>query len=47
MGTRQHENLNGLLRQYQPKGLCMRDVTQARCDHIADAEQPTTKAIRI
>lgn len=31
-----NENFNGLLRQYLPKGGCMRDITQAQCDHIAD-----------
>jgi IS30 family transposase len=31
-----NENFNGLLRQYLPKGLCMRAVTQAQCNHIAD-----------
>jgi IS30 family transposase len=31
-----NENFNGLLRQYLPKGMCMRNVTQAQCDHIAD-----------
>jgi IS30 family transposase len=31
-----NENFNGLLRQYLPKGMCMRTVTQAQCDHIAD-----------
>ena len=31
-----NENFNGLLRQYLPKGVCMRDVTQPQCDHIAD-----------
>ena len=31
-----NENFNGLLRQYLPKGMCMRAVTQAQCDHIAD-----------
>ncbi len=31
-----NENFNGLLRQYLPKGSCMRNVTQARCNQIAD-----------
>lgn len=31
-----NENFNGLLRQHLPKGSCMRHVTQAQCDHIAD-----------
>ena len=31
-----NENFNGLLRQYLPKGTCMRPVTQAQCDQIAD-----------
>lgn len=31
-----NENFNGLLRQYLPKGSCMRTVTQARCDQIAN-----------
>jgi IS30 family transposase len=31
-----NENFNGLLRQYLPRGVCMRNVTQAQCDHIAD-----------
>lgn len=31
-----NENFNGLLRQYLPRGTCMRDVTQLQCDHIAD-----------
>ena len=31
-----NENFNGLLRQYLPKGVCMRNVTQAQCAHIAD-----------
>ena len=30
-----NENLNGLIRQYLPKGMCMRGVTQAHCDYIA------------
>ena len=30
-----NENFNGLLRQYLPKGTCMRNVTQARCNQIA------------
>jgi IS30 family transposase len=31
-----NENFNRLLRQYLPKGTCMRHVTQTQCDHIAD-----------
>ena len=31
-----NENFNGLLRQYLSKGVCMRNVTQAQCAHIAD-----------
>src|ERR1700682_685291 len=31
-----NENFNGLLRQYLPKGSCMRAVTQLLCDQIAD-----------
>ena len=32
-----NENLNGLVRQYLPKGSCMRKVSQTDCDQIADA----------
>ena len=31
-----NENFNGLLRQYLPKGSCMRALTQAQCDRIAE-----------
>jgi IS30 family transposase len=31
-----NENTNGLLRQYLPKGCDMRDLTQERCDEIAE-----------
>jgi len=52
-----NENFNGLLRQYLPKGMCMSNVTQARCDQIADDlnqrprkrygfETPTTRYLR-
>jgi len=30
-----NENTNGLIRQYLPRGMCMRHVTQADCDTIA------------
>jgi IS30 family transposase len=29
-----NENLNGLIRQYLPKGVCMQEVTQTYCDAI-------------
>jgi IS30 family transposase len=32
-----NENLNGLVRQYLPKGRCLRKVTQADCNEIAKA----------
>lgn len=30
-----NENTNGLIRQYVPKGTCMKNLTQAKCDWIA------------
>lgn len=30
------ENLNGLIRQYLPKGMCLRNVSQSDCDRIAE-----------
>jgi transposase, IS30 family len=30
-----NENLNGLVRQYLPKGMCMKSITQKDCDAIA------------
>jgi IS30 family transposase len=32
-----NENLNGLIRQYLPKGRCLRHVSQNDCDEIAKA----------
>jgi transposase, IS30 family len=32
-----NENLNGLIRQYIPKGTCMKDLTQRQCNKIAYA----------
>jgi len=32
-----NENLNGLIRQYLPKGICMKSLTQNECDDIAEA----------
>jgi IS30 family transposase len=29
------ENTNGLIRQYLPKGMCLKNLTQAECDRIA------------
>ena len=35
-----NENLNGLIRQYLPKGVCMREVTQSYCDAIKLNSRP-------
>jgi IS30 family transposase len=32
-----NENLNGLIRQYLPKRMCLKDITQKDCDRIAKA----------
>ncbi len=31
-----NENTNGLIRQYLPKGMCMKELTQPQCDEIAE-----------
>ena len=31
-----NENLNGPIRQYLPKGICMKNLTQKECDQIAE-----------
>ena len=31
-----NDNMNGLIRQYLPKGVSMEHLTQADCDRIAD-----------
>ena len=31
-----NENLNGLVRQYLPKGMCLKSITQRDCNAIAD-----------
>jgi len=36
VGGGSNENLNGLIRQYLPRGTCMKRLTQKECDWIAN-----------
>ncbi|MBX3132577.1 MAG: hypothetical protein KF689_04185 [Gemmatimonadaceae bacterium] len=36
VGAREHENVNGLFRQYVPKRTSMEHLTQRDCQRIAD-----------